>query len=86
MSHPTNYRPISLLPCISKLLERVAFKRVYHYLTENELLSETQSGYRPSYGTQQQLLYLSHNKYKALDDNVGITVIYLDVANFFDRS
>ena len=70
--HPTNYRQISLLPGLS-FLEHV-FKRIYQRLTQNELLSETQSGFRPTYSTQQQLPYLSHKTHKALDDNIDFTV------------
>ena len=84
-SQPTNYRPISLLPCLSKVFERLVFKRVYQHLTDNRLLSETQSGYRPSHSTQFQLIYLSHRLYEALDDNLAFTIVYLDVAKYFDR-
>ena len=84
-SQPTNYRPISLLPCLSKVLERLVFKHIYQHLTDNGLLSETQSGYRPAHSTQLQLIYLSHKLYEALDDSLDFTIIYLDVAKYFDR-
>ena len=84
-SQSTNYRPISLLPCLSKVFERLVFKRVYQHLTDNRLLSETQIGYRPSHSTQFQLIYLSHRLYEALDDNLAFTIVYLDVAKCFDR-
>ena len=41
-----NYRPISLLPVPSKILERVVFKQVYNYLHQNKILSKDQSGLR----------------------------------------
>ena len=34
----TNYRPISVLPCFSKILERIMYDRLYNYLTENKIL------------------------------------------------
>ena len=74
-----------MLPCLSKVFERLVFKRVYQHLTDNRLLSETQSGYRPSHSTQFQLIYLSHKLYEALDDNLAFTIVYLDVAKYFDR-
>ena len=43
-SLPSNYRPISLLSCISKLFERLIFKRMYNYFLHNNLLSKYQSG------------------------------------------
>ena len=41
----TNYRPISLLTTMSKLLEKVVYKRVYKFLTENDQLYESQYGF-----------------------------------------
>ena len=48
---PTNYRPITLLSCLGKLLTSILNKRLYKYLDENNLLSETQSGFRKEYST-----------------------------------
>ena len=84
-SHATNYRPISLLPCLSKVLERLVFKRIYQHISDNGLLSECQSGYRPTHSTQLQLIYLSHRLYEALNNGLDFTIVYLDVAKYFDR-
>ena len=54
-SEPTNYRPISLLSCISKIFEKLVFKQVYKHLTDNNILSDKQSGCRPGHSTQLQL-------------------------------
>ena len=43
----TNYRPISLLPCTSKILERVVHKRLYHFLTSQSTFFQSQYGFRP---------------------------------------
>ena len=42
-----NYRPISLLPCISKVFERVLFNHVHGYLRVNGLISQNQTGFTP---------------------------------------
>ena len=42
-----NYRPISILPVISKILERSVFDQLYKFLNDNSLLSKYQSGFRP---------------------------------------
>ena len=43
---PGNYRPISLLPAISKIFEKVVYKQVYNYMNENNLLYKSQYGFR----------------------------------------
>ena len=84
-SDPHNYRPISLLPNLSKILEKLVFNKIYAHLTENKLLSEKQSGYRPGHSTQLQLLYLSHQLYSALNKNHNFSAIFLDISKYFDK-
>ena len=43
-----NYRPVSLLPICSKVLEKIIFDSIMRYFNENKLLSDAQSGFRPS--------------------------------------
>ena len=43
----TNYRPISLLPILSKVYEKIIFKNLYNYLMANKFISNNQSGFRP---------------------------------------
>ena len=42
----TNYKPISVLPCFSKMLERIMYNSLYKYLTENNLLYSKQFGFQ----------------------------------------
>ena len=42
-----NYRPISLLPLLSKIFEKILFNKVYEHLTKNNLIIPNQSGFRP---------------------------------------
>ena len=46
-----NYRPISLLPSTSKILEKIVHCRLYKYLMKHELLSQNQFGFRPKHST-----------------------------------
>ena len=41
-----NYRPISVTPIVSKVFERIIYNHLYGYLTQNDLLSSHQSGFR----------------------------------------
>ena len=49
-----NYRPISMLPIISKVFEEKIFNQLYRYLKDNSILSEFQSGFRPLHSTRDQ--------------------------------
>ena len=51
-----NYRPISILPAISKIMERLLYDQIYQYLSDNSLLSEHQFGFRKSHSTASALL------------------------------
>ena len=51
-----NYRPISILPVISKVFENEIFSQLYEHLNENTLLSDRQCGFRPKYGTNVALI------------------------------
>ena len=55
-----NYRPISLLSNISKLLERVVHNRLYSFLTKYNVLYDSQYGFRPKRSTIVERLYYGH--------------------------
>ena len=54
----TNYRPISVVPRFSKILERIMYDRLYSYLTENKILFKKQFGFRSGHSTDHALLEL----------------------------
>ena len=81
----TNFRPISLLPCVSKIFEKLMFIRFYRHITNNALINDRQSGYRPGHNTQLQLVYLADKLYKSLDDGDDFTIIYLDISRYFEK-
>ena len=57
----SNYRPISLLPVFSKILERLMYNRLYNFLTEHNILSTNQFGFRKKYSTFLALMDLVDN-------------------------
>ena len=57
-SDVSNYRPISVLPCFSKILERSMYNRLYKYLKENNILYEKQFGFQSGYSTNDAIVQL----------------------------
>ena len=50
------YRPTSVLPVVSKFIERIVFNKLYQYLNSNNLLTDSQSGFRLMFSTETALL------------------------------
>ena len=64
---------------------KIVFKNIHGHLSEHQLLSDRQSGYRPKHSTQLQLTYLCHKLYKSLDLGHNFTTIFLDISKYFDK-
>ena len=54
----TNYRPVSVLPAFSKILERIVYNRLINFLNKFKTLSNNQSGFRKNYSTAYALIQL----------------------------
>ena len=80
-----NYRPVSLLSCVSKFFEKVIFKHVFNYIRDNNIISEHQSGFRPKDSTVHQLAYLYHKFAKALDCKLDVQIVFCDISKAFDK-
>ena len=83
-SHPKNIRPISLLPILSKPLERHIHKYMYQHLDNNKLLHKYQSGFRPKHSCQTALVNLIDNWLSAINRSEFIGTVYLDFKKAFD--
>ena len=57
-SNISNYRPISVLPCFSKILERIMYNRLYKYLTTEKLLYSKQFGFQTTLSTEHGIVKL----------------------------
>ena len=84
-SSPSNYRPISLLSCVGKVMERVVYKYIYNYIIEHSLLYSYQSGFLPGHSTVYQLLEINHNICKNIDNRLSSIIIFCDISKAFDR-
>ncbi len=79
-----NYRPISVLPTVGKVRERLVHGQCQKYLTENNILSETQAGFREGRLTATCLSQFLHNIYEGINHGSAVSVLFLDLAKAFD--
>ena len=80
----SNYRPISLLPTLSKLLEKVVHKRVYSFLTQNEILCNNQYGFRRKHSTIDAITKFVTDATSSLDAKDSVLSVFLDLSKAFD--
>ena len=80
----SNYRPISLLSNVEKILEKLMYKRLYTFLNSNNIIYNLQFGFRQQYSTSHALVNITENIRKALDGgNIGCG-IFVDLQKAFD--
>ena len=81
---PKNYRPISLLPLLSKLFEKVIHNQTQHYLDKNNVLYKYQSGFRPKHSTDTCLSLLTDKIMSGIDKGMLTGMILIDLQKAFD--
>ena len=81
---PCNYRPISLLPIISKVMESIIASYIKSFLCSNGLISDHQFGFRPGHSTLDILLLLSQQWMEVLNARHEIRAVSLDISRAFD--
>ena len=79
-----NYRPISVLPVLSKILERFVHTQLMEYLEKNSLLSSKQFGYRKKRSTEIAITIFVDNVRKAVDNGNLVGAVYIDFSKAFD--
>ena len=79
-----NYRPISILPTLGKVLERLIHDQLYSHLTNNKLLTDNQSGFRKGSSTGTCLVDFLHHIYGEVDGGGACGVLFLDLSKAFD--
>ena len=81
---PSNYRPISNLNNISKLLERLFLVRIQSHITSSPNFSQFQSAYRQHHSTESALLHTFNNIYTSADRSQPTLLMSLDLSAAFD--
>jgi hypothetical protein len=79
-----NYRPISLLSSISKVLEKIVAEKLIHHLTSNDLLYMHQYGFLPKKSTEHNLLQILNYVTTALNEGMFCIGVFLDLRKAFD--
>ena len=79
-----NYRPISIIPVIAKVFEKIVFQQVYSFLDDNKLLSNCQSGFRGLHSTVTALLEATNSWPYNIDRGNVNSLVFLDLKKAFD--
>lgn len=85
LSKPTNYRPISLLPSLSKVIECVIRTQLQDYIQLNNIIIPEEFGFRIKYSTQHQLLCVVEFLREKLNKKLPGAATFLDIAKVFDK-
>ena len=84
-SSPSNYRPITITPVLSKVFERFLAKHLNNFAKKRNLFPNLQLGFRKGLGTCDALLTITNFIHKALDSGCEVRMVGLDFSAAFDR-
>ena len=79
-----NYRPISVLPCFSKILERIMYNRLYSFLIENNILYKKQFGFQKEHSTEHAILQLTNQILESFNLDKYTIGVFIDLSKAFD--
>jgi hypothetical protein len=83
-SLPINYRPISILPIFSKILEKLMYQRIISFIDKYKILSCCQYGFRSKMSTADAVYNLANYVTEHLDSGTNVLGLFLDVSKAFD--
>ena len=81
---PKNYRPVAILPILSKVVERVIFIQVVEYMSKNELFHPNHHGFRAGHSTTTAMIQMYDSWVQAVDKGELVGVCMLDMSAAFD--
>ena len=79
-----NYRPISVLPCFSKILEKIMYNRLYKYLTDNSMLYKKQFGFQEGHSTEHAIVQLVDQIRNSFESKQYTLGVFVDLSKAFD--
>ena len=79
-----NYRPISILPALSKIFERAVYNCIFQFLVDNDILFKHQFGFRPGHSTSLVLINFVNKVANAVDRQKYLAGIFIDLSKAFD--
>ena len=79
-----NYRPISVLPCFSKILEGIMYNRLFSYVSQEKKLYSKQFGFQSGYSTEHAILQLANQIHESLENNLYTSGVFTDLSKAFD--
>ena len=81
-----NYRPISLLSCLGKLMAKLVNSRLLNYLESNQLISRIQTGYSErNRNTEDQLVLLAQEIENAFQEKKKVLTVFVDLSKAFNK-
>lgn len=83
-SLPGNYRPISILPVFSKILERIVYKRLYTFLKSSNLLFPKQFGFQENSSTEHAIIALVNDILNSFENGKFTLGVFVDLSKAFD--
>ena len=79
-----NYRPISVIPTVAKILEKIVYEQLFSYFNDNNLLTSCQSGFRSFHSTLTALTEATNSWSVNIDNGLLNGVVFLDLKKAFD--
>ena len=80
----SNYRPISVLPCFSKMLEQIMYNHLYKYLIAKKILYRKQFGFQRGHSTEHAIVKLANQIYESFERNKYTLGVFIDLFKAFD--
>ena len=79
-----NYRPICVIPAISKILEKIVYNQLLNFLNDNKIITKRQSGFRKHHSTETALLQSTNEYLMNMDRGLINGILFLDLKKAFD--